>query len=165
MNVTGLAPLSALTAILCAASVTAEEPTVRSTAVVDLSFDETEGAAEDRATAGAAKDSAQPFNGPTRVTSPFWNVRGGQAVRLDAAKTQFFQIADSPDLDHSAGTTLSFYYLNLHELSDGAFHGTIAKRNPADSKTNYGLNFQPSSRKLQLYVNGGSGYKTVNFPL
>jgi len=165
MNASGFAPLLALPAVLWTSSIAAQEPTVRSTAVVDLSFDETEGAAEDRATAGAAKDSAQPINAPSRVSSPFWNVRGGQAARLDAAKTQFFQIADSPDLDHSAGTTLSFYYLNLHELSDGAFHGIIAKRNPADSKTNYGLNFQPSSRKLQLYVNDGSGYKTVNLPI
>jgi hypothetical protein len=145
--------------------VRAQDTTVRSTAVVDLSFDEMDGPAEDRATAGAAKDAAQPMNAPARVTSPFWNVRGGRAVRFDAAATQFFQIADSPDVDHAAGTTLSFFYLNLHELSDATFRGIVAKRNAADQKTNYGLNYQPSSRKLQVYVNDGSGYKTMNFPI
>src|SRR5690606_8347173 len=70
-----------------------QEATIRSTAVVDLSFDEAEGAAEDRASAGSVKDDASPMNGATRVTSPFWNAREGRAARFDAAKNQFFQIA------------------------------------------------------------------------
>ncbi|HEX6987639.1 MAG TPA: LamG-like jellyroll fold domain-containing protein, partial [Planctomycetaceae bacterium] len=144
---------------------TAQEPTVRSTAVVDLSFDEADGPAEDRATAGTAKDAAQPSVGDSRVTSPFWNVRGGRAARLDAAGYRFFQVADSPDLDHPAGTTLSFFFLNLHDATDAAYHGIVAKRQPNDagSRTNYGLNFQPSSGRLQVYVHDGSGFKVVGF--
>ncbi|MGC1273993.1 MAG: LamG-like jellyroll fold domain-containing protein [Planctomycetaceae bacterium] len=145
----------------------AQEPTIRSTAVVDLSFDETDGPAEDRATGGTVRDTAQPMNGATRVTSPFWNVTAGQAARLNPSGNPFFQIADSADLDHAAGTTLSFYFLSLHELKDAVFHGITAKRQPNDqgSKTNYGLNFQPSSKKLQVYIHDGSGFKVVGFPL
>lgn len=145
----------------------AQEPTIRSTAVVDLSFDELEGTAQDRATGGTVSDAAQPVNGATRVSSPFWNVATGRAAHLKPSGNAFFQLADSADLDHSAGTTLSFYFLSLHELSDATFHGITAKRQPngQGSKTNYGLNFQPSSKKLQVYIHDGSGFKVVGFPL
>lgn len=140
-----------------------EETTVRSTAVVDLSFDQVEGPAEDAAVGGNAQDTATPMNEPSRIASPFWNVRGGQAVRFDASQTQYFQIAHSEDLNHKNGTTLSFYFLNLHDLSDATFHGIVAKRN--EQNTNYGLNYQPLSGKLQVYVHDGTGYKVAAFPI
>ena len=142
-----------------------QESTVRSTAVVDLSFDDEE-AAEDRSTAGTATNTAQPKNGVSRFRSPFWNVTSGTAARFDATEKQYFEIADSADLDHEAGTTLSFYFLNLHEPDDRSFHGIAAKRDPKNqNRTNYGLNYQPSSKKLQVYINDGSGFRVVAFPL
>ncbi len=143
----------------------AEESPVRPTAVVDLTFDEAEGVAEDRAGSGETKDSAQPMNAPERISSPFWNAQAGRSTKLDAAKVQYFQVANSPDLNHLTGSTLSFYFLNLHELSDATFRGIAAKRSGGEQKTNYGLNFQPSSKKLQVYVHDGTGYKVVGFPL
>lgn len=141
------------------------EPALRPSAVVDLTFDETDGIAQDRAAPGATKDAAEPINSPGRAPSPFWNVRNGQSAQLDATRKQFFQIADSPDLDQAAGCTLSFYALNLLEPSDAAFHGVIAKRSSTEQKTNYGFNFQPTSKKLQVYIHDGTAFKVIGFPL
>jgi len=141
------------------------EPAIRPSAVLDLSFDETEGAAQDRAAPGAMKDTADAVNGPGRTQSPFWNSRNGLAAKLDANQKQFFQVADSVDLDQAAGCTVSFYVLNLLDPSDAAFHGIVAKRSATEQKTNYGFNFQQASKKLQVYVHDGASFKVVGFPL
>jgi hypothetical protein len=165
--------MSVRIAFVCVAAISAlqsqvgmaAEPPVRPSAVLDLNFDEAEGAAQDRATPGAKKDAAEPINNPRRSQSPFWNVRNGLAAQFDANQKQFFQIADSPDLDQAAGCTLSFYVLNLLDPADAAFHGVIAKRSATEQKTNYGFNYQPSSKKLQAYIHDESTFKVVGFPL
>ena len=144
----------------------AAQQAVRSTALVDLNFDEPAGVAQDRATAGVGSNDAVPVGEPARVPSPFPGDQG-RAVRLDSARGQFYQIADAPDLNHPAGTTLSLFFLSLHQPTDAVTYGVAAKRKPdgQGSNTNYGINFAPKSGQLQVYINDGTGFKVTRFPL
>lgn len=139
-----------------------QEATVRSQAVVQLSFDEPNGAALDSAVAGSAKDYGTLAGNPVRVSSPYWGHKGKQALQLDAAAKQYVQIADSADVDRPDGLSLSMLYLNLHPASDAAFHGLLGKRD--DMKvTNYGINYQMSADLFQVYLNAGAAFRTVTY--
>ena len=134
--------------------------TVRSSAVVDLGFDEAEGSAQ---SAGSQAVSGELKNGAQRVDSPFWGQEGKRAILLNAARKQTVQIADGPAVDRPAAVTLSFFYLSLHPLNDPNFHGIVAKRAEANTQntTNYGINYHPKNDALQFYINDGSGFRTV----
>jgi hypothetical protein len=131
---------------------------VRSRAVVDLTFDEPNGDAQDAANAGAVKDVAKLTNALPRINSPFWNQRGNKAVRLDANRKQVISIADSPDVDATTGMTFSTFFLNLVPPGDAGYRGLFAKRDEG-KVTNYGINFGMKPDNLQLYINDGTGYK------
>lgn len=147
-----------------ASALFAQDATVRSQAVVNLTFDEPSGDAQDSATAGAAKDTGVLVNAPARIRSPFWNQTGKQALVLDAGAKQFVQIADSADVDRPDAVTVSLLYVNLHPKTDGGFHGLFAKRDDTNTKiSNYGINYVGQSDVFQVYVNDGTGYKVANF--
>jgi len=142
-----------------------DQPTVRSQAVLNLTFDEASGDALDSAAAGAAKDNGSLQNGAARLKSPFWGQSGKQALVLDAAAKQFVQIADSPDLDRPDAVSFSMFFVNLHPASDAAFHGLIAKRDEGKQITNYGVNYAGNIDTFQVYVNDGAGYKVATYSL
>ncbi|HEY2253893.1 MAG TPA: hypothetical protein VGH74_22615 [Planctomycetaceae bacterium] len=143
----------------------ADEPSVRSQAIVNLTFDEPTGDALDSASVGAAKDNAAFVNGARRVKSPFWGQSGKQAVILDAAAKQFLQIADSPDVDRPDAVSLSMFFVNLHPASDTAARGLLGKRDDGKPMTNYGINFVDKTDVFQVYLNDGTGYKIASFSL
>lgn len=138
---------------------------LRSQAVVAFTFDEESGEAADSATVGETKDAGSLVNGASRVDSPFWNQAGKRALLLDAGKKQIVQVADGPDVDRPDGVTLSFFYLSLHELTDAAFHGVIAKRAEAaaGNGTNYGINYLPKNDAFQVYINDGTGFAVAAY--
>lgn len=159
---TGLAMGCLLTGMVIPAQA---EESLRAQSIVNFTFDEEHGPAIDSATVGQANDQGALVNEPHRIASPFWNQSGKRALILDAAKQQYLQIADSPDVSRPNALTFSFLFVNRHDPNDGAFHGLIAKRGTIDGKvfTNYGINFQQQSDTLQVYLSDGSGYKVVQF--
>ena len=136
---------------------------VRASAIVVFEFEEPNGDAKDAATFGGTADVGQLKNGPQRVDSPFWGQAGKKAVLLNAGRKQFVQIPDGPDGDRPNAVTASFFFLNLHPLTDGNFHGVIAKRaeSNAGAVTNYGINYRPNGDAFQVYLNDGSGFRSV----
>jgi len=154
----GLRIVLACSVVVIAFTPIAVAQTVRSRAVVDLTFDEPNGDALDSAKAGAAKDVGKLTNALPRINSPFWNQSGKKAVRLNADRKQVISIADSADVDAPTGMTFSTFYLNLIPPGDAGYRGLFAKRE--DGKiTNYGINFGMKPDNLQLYINDGKGYK------
>jgi len=150
-------------AVVCCAG-DAFAQSVRSEAVVNLTFDEVSGDAYDSAVGGGEKDHGGLRNGARRVESPFWNQRGKQALWLSAPGKQFVQISDSPDVDHQTGVSFSFFYLNLHDPSDNATHGIVAKRQNGDGEvTNYGINYNPKQNNFQVYLNPGGGFRVAGY--
>ncbi len=137
--------------------------TVRATAIVDFDFEEPKGNATDAAEFGQTADVGTLTNNALRVDSPFWNQSGKKAILLNATRQQHVNIPDGPDTDRPNAVTASFFFLSLHPLTDGNFHGVIAKRADAKGKsvTNFGINYRPSADAFQLYLNDGSGYRTV----
>ncbi len=136
--------------------------TVRGLAIVDFGFEESAGDAKDAAVLGSA-DVGQLKNGPRRVGSPFWGQAGKKAILLNASRKQFIQIPDGPDVDRPDAVTASFFFLNLHPLNDKNFHGIVAKRaeSNAGSATNFGINYRPANDAFQVYINDGSGFRSV----
>ncbi len=137
---------------------------IRATAVVDLDFDEKTGPAVDTASAGRADNSARLLQGARRVPSPFPGNGRGRAVLLEAARKQLIQIPSSPDVSRGNAVSIAMLLVNFHGPTDAATHGLFAKR--SDDKTghsNYGLNFNPKSKLLQLYVNDGSGFRLIHY--
>ena len=144
----------------------ARAQTVRSRAVVNLTFDETAGDALDSSTAGAARDNAALASGATRRSSPFSGQGGRQAVSLDAAAKQFVQIPRSADVDRPDAVAFSLFFVNLLPATDSTFHGLLGKRDDgASGITNYGINYQNSSDTLQVYLNDGTGFKVATYSL
>ncbi len=141
-----------------------EAGSVRDTAIVDLTFDEKSGAAVDTAPGGQIANTGQLAGGARRVPSPFPNNTGSRALLLDASRKQLVRIPSSQDTSRPEAVTVAFLFVNLHGPADGAFHGLIAKRSgDKTGRTNYGINFQPKSDSLQLYVNDGRGFRTIKF--
>ena len=131
--------------------------TIRSTAIVDFSFEEPNGDARDGELIGKIA------NGTRRVPSPFWGQSGGKAILLNAGRKQLVQIADGPKTDRPDAVSVSLFFLSLHPLSDAAFHGVFAKRaeSNAGAVTNFGINYRPNGDALQLYINDGGGFRSV----
>lgn len=153
------------TAVFAIADSAVAQQTIRSQAVVNFTFEEAEGPFKDSAAVGQTADEGKPINDPARVSSPFWNQAGKRAVQFDAAKSQSIEIADGPDIDHTAGLTFSLLFVNLHDPNDATFHGLVAKRGAVDGKiyTNFGINFAQQGDTLQVYLSDGSGYKVTHF--
>jgi hypothetical protein len=142
-----------------------DPPTIRSQAIVNLTFDETSGDSLDTATAGAVQDRGLLFGGAARVRSPFRGPAGNQAIFLDAAASQYVQIPHSADVSRPDAVTISLFFANLHPPGDPAFHGIVAKRDEAKQITNYGLNFTQNGDSIQLYINDGTGFKSAVYSL
>src|SRR5262245_30287761 len=106
----------------------AQGQTVRSQAVVHLTFDEASGEATDSATAGAAQDNGTFVNGAARSPSPFWGQKGRQALVLDANAKQYVQIPHSADVNRPDAVTFSMFFVNLHAPNEAGFRSIIAKR-------------------------------------
>ncbi|MGQ0636252.1 MAG: hypothetical protein ACT4QC_16685 [Planctomycetaceae bacterium] len=129
-------------------------PSIRSQAVVNLTFDEVAGDALDTALVGAAKDNARLIGNAGRVRSPFWNQAGRKALVLEDAGREYAQIADSPDVDRPDAVTVSLLFTNLHPLNDGAFHGIFAKRPPGLlTPSNYAMSYSMQSDQLRVFMN------------
>ena len=141
-----------------------EAGSVRDTAIVDLTFDEKSGAAVDTAPGGHVTNTGQLTGGARRVPSPFPNETGSRALLLEASRKQLVRISSSQDTSRPGAATVAFLFVNLHGPADAAMHGLVAKRSTDKTgRTNYGINFQPKSDLLQLYVNDGSGFRTIMF--
>ena len=142
----------------------AQAGSIRSTAVVDLDFNEKAGPAVDTASAGQANNSGRLLAGARRVPSPFATPRGGRAVLLEAARKQFIQIPSTPDTSRPNAVSIAMLLVNFHGPADAGLHGLFAKRSSdKTARSNYGLNFQPKGNLLQLYVNDGSGFRVVRY--
>jgi len=141
------------------------QETLRSKAVVSYTFDEADGNALDTATAGQGPNEGRLVQNPVRVASPFWNQSGKKSLQLDAARQQYVEIADAPDVDAATAVSISLFVVNLTDPADNAFHGLFAKRGIEDGRasTNYGINFQMQADNLQVYIHDGTNYKVVNF--
>ncbi|MCA9069949.1 MAG: hypothetical protein KDA84_13545, partial [Planctomycetaceae bacterium] len=134
-----------------------ESASVRSQAVLDFGFEESKGSPQ------SGEVTAELKGNPLRVDSPFWGQAGRRAIVLDAGAKQIVQIPDGPQVDRPQAVSLSLFFLNLHPVGDGNFHGLVAKRAEANAKaiTNYGINYRPNNDALQLYLNDGGGFKSV----
>ncbi len=137
--------------------------TVRSEAALAVSFDETGGNAKVTGANFSEPFSAALVGMPTRVPSPFWSQGGKNALRLDAAKKQFVQLAEMPYLDRPEALSVSLYFLSLHAPTDSAPHGILAKRSDGPRGTNYGINYVPAADVFQVYVNDGRGFRIANY--
>ena len=137
--------------------------TLRSQAVIDLSLDSNTSLSD---TAKAGKHPDVPaFRGPQPqlISSPFWNQKG-KALILDAGSKQYIDVPDSPDTDQGNAVTISTFFVNLTPPNDGGYRGIFAKRGgAADSRTNYGINFQMSSDNFQVYIHDGPGFKVATY--
>jgi hypothetical protein len=163
-------PILLLHALACLCSLysphvasAASPKSISAGAAVALSFDD-----PDRPGAVSVKGIAEPFaaklvNGPTRVSSPFWNQRDKKALRLDATKRQSVRLVDIPYTSRPDAVTLSFFFVSLHPQSDNAPHGIVAKRSPGSRGTNYGINYVAASDIFQLYVSDGAGFRVVSY--
>ena len=137
--------------------------TVRSEAALAVSFDETGANAKITGANISAPFSAALVGMPARVPSPFWSQAGKKALRLDAAKKQFVQLADVPYLDRAEALSVSLYFLSLHPPTGSTPHGILAKRSDGPRGTNYGINYVPSADVFQVYVNDGRGFRIANY--
>ena len=153
----------ALCLLLCPV-LTVNAQTIRSQAVVDLSLDSI-GQIKDVAKSGKHADVATVIGKPQVISSPFWGQKGN-ALLLDAAARQYVNIPDSADVDRPKAVTVSTFFLSLHPLNDPVFRGLFGKRGPDnDARTNYGINFQPSSDAFQVYIHDGPGFKVIRYSL
>ncbi|MEX0701085.1 MAG: hypothetical protein WD069_03230 [Planctomycetales bacterium] len=143
-----------------------DAPPLRPQAVIDLSFDEDAGEAQDRAAAGETRDAGKLQNGALRVASPFWNNKQGRAALLDGTKKQFVEVPHGPDANRPQAATAAFFFLNLVPPDTAEFVGLFAKRSEqAGNVTNYGVNYGMKSDTLQLYVNDGQGYRVARYSI
>ncbi len=165
LNLAQLVPFFACSLLGISGAKAPAQETVRSQAVVNFTFDEETGPAKEAAAAGQTADEGKLINDPARVASPFWNQKGKKALQLDAARQQYIEIADGPDVDRPDALTISLLFVNLHDPADATYHGLIAKRGTVDGKvqTNYGVNFSQQADTLQVYLSDGTGYKIAHY--
>jgi len=143
----------------------AQDGSIGSQSVVHFTFAEDNGPAKDQATVGQTPDEGKLVNDPIRIPSPFWNQAGKKAVQLDAAKQQYIEIPDSPDVDAPQAITISMLLVNLNEPAEATYHGLVAKRGNADGKfsSNYGINFQSQADNFQVYIHDSGEYRVANY--
>ena len=157
--------------VSCCALVAVQSPIVmaqvRDRAVVSLTFDdlpESPTTTADGGKAGKAGDAVSLTSLPSRIPSAFVTGPPGYSLLLDPSRQQQIVIPNSEDVSRPEAVTLSGLFASLHPLNDGTFRGLFAKRKPGTGDiTNYGINFQPSSDNLQVYINDGTGYKVAHF--
>ncbi|MBT6486741.1 MAG: hypothetical protein HOK71_18995 [Planctomycetaceae bacterium] len=114
-------------------------------------------------TVGTRPFVGRAINGATTEASPFWGQAGKRALRLNSPRKQLARLGDVPFLDRPEAVSLSFFYLNLHPLTDAATHGIVAKRSDAHGGTNYGINYNLKNDALLLYVNDGSTFRIASY--
>jgi hypothetical protein len=136
---------------------------IRDRAAISVSFDNAKANGELPVTVGKRPFIGRMINGATTEASPFWGQAGKHALRLNSNRKQFVRFDDVPFLDRPAAVSLSFFYLNLHPLTDAATHGIAAKRSVRHGGTNYGINYNLKNDALLLYVNDGSTFRIVSY--
>lgn len=142
---------------------------VRDRAVVDLTFDDLPAAgviaaAADTAQHGKVADSVSLTQNPARIPSTFVTGNAGASVLLEPARKQQIVITNSEDVSRPDAVSISGFFANLESATANSYYGLFAKRNPAANNiTNYGINFNPGTDTLQVYVNDGTGYKVVQY--
>ncbi len=148
-------------AMACTVPVQAAGP-IQSQAAVRVTFDAA-GSKQTVPVVGKQAASGRLVGGAQLAASPFWAQTGKSALLLDASKKQFVQLTGVPYLDRADAVSLSFFFLNLHNESDAALHGIVAKQSADTQRTNYGMRYHMQNDALQLYVNDGSGFRVATF--
>jgi hypothetical protein len=136
---------------------------IRDQAAVSVTFDGVKTDGTLPVAVGKRQFSGRLINGVTAEASPFWAQQAKQALHFSAAKKQSVQLTDVPYLDRPDAVSLSFFFLNLHNVNDAASHGIVAKRSADNRGTNYGINYNLKNDTLQLYVNDGSGFRVATY--
>jgi hypothetical protein len=156
--------------VVQSASAVVVQAGVQDRAVLNLNFEGNGPSAampalSDSAKTGAGPDAVTLPSGGASIRDPFNPELQGTAVLLDAAAQQLISVASSADISRPDTVTIAGLFVNLHSPADNLFRGLWAKRQPdgTPGKTNYGINYNPSSDALQVYINDGSGFKIVTF--
>jgi hypothetical protein len=136
---------------------------IRDRAAISVSFDDAKANGELPVSVGKRPFIGRAVNGAITEASPFWGQGGKRALRINSNRKQFVRLDDVPLLDRPTAVSLSFFYLNLHPLTDAASHGIVAKRSDVHSGTNYGINYNLKNDTLLLYVHDGSGFRIASF--
>lgn len=140
---------------------------VRDRAVVSLTFDdlpESPTTTADGGKAGKVGDAVSLTSAPARIPSAFVAGSPGYSLLMDPARQQQIVIPNSEDVSRPEAVTISGLFASLHPLNDATFRGLFAKRKPGTGDiTNYGINFQPSTDNLQVYIHDGVAYKVAHF--
>ncbi len=155
-----LIPISSVCSIAAAAE-------VRDRAVVSVTFDDLPAAnattAADSAKSGKVPDVVSLTNHPSRTVSVF-APGAGHSVMLNPSMQQQVSIAQSEDISRGDAVSVTGFFASLHPLNESGYRALFAKRRPdAPSTSNIGINYEPASDNLQLYVNDGTGYKVVHY--
>jgi hypothetical protein len=168
MTLTAISRLALANAILFAtlAAVSPSNLTagpIRDRAAIGVSFDDAKANGEVPVTVGKRPFIGRLINGATTEASPFWGQAGKRALRLNSKRKQLARLGEIPFLDRPDAVSLSFFYLNLHPLTDAATHGIAAKRSEVHGGTNYGINYNLKNDALLLYVNDGSTFRIASY--
>ena len=154
----------AVLAIICGLTVA----DVRDRAVLRLTFDDLPESGVITTTADSAKsgkvtDSVSLTLDPSRIPSAFVAGSPGSSLLLDPAKKQQIVIANSEDTSRPDAVSVSGLFANLQSADSNTYYGLFAKRHPTTSTSNYGINFNPGTDTLQVYVNDSTGYKLAQY--
>ncbi|MFN9719950.1 MAG: hypothetical protein ACK58L_14725 [Planctomycetota bacterium] len=146
---------------------TAGAADVRDRAVVSVTFDDlpsvNSALTGDSAKNGKVADVVSLTNYPTRTVSVF-APGAGYAVMLNPVMQQQVSMAHSEDVSRGDAVSVTGFFASLHPLNESGYRALFAKRQPgAPSTSNFGINYEPASDNLQLYVNDGTGYKVVHY--
>ena len=137
---------------------------VRDRAVVSLTFDDLPESGVITTTADSAKsgkvaDAVSLTQVPSRIPSAFVAGSAGASLLLNPDKKQQIVIASSEDVSRPDAVTVSGLFANLQSADSNTYYGLFAKRHPTSSTSNYGINFNPGTDTLQVYIHDGTGYK------
>jgi len=141
---------------------------VRDRAVVSLTFDDLPesgmiATTADSAKSGKVADTVSLTQSPARIPAAFVTSSTGASLLLDPDKKQQIVIATSEDVSRPDAVSVSGLFANLQSADTNIYHGLFAKRHPTSSTSNYGINFNPGTDVLQVYVNDGTGYKLAQY--
>lgn len=141
---------------------------VRDRAVVSLTFDDLSETGVITTTADTAKngkvaDAVSLTQAPSRIPSAFVAGSAGASLFLDPERKQQIVIANSEDVSRPDAVSVSGLFANLQSADSNTYYGLFAKRHPTTSTSNYGINFNPGTDTLQVYVHDGTGYKLAQY--
>ena len=141
---------------------------VRDRAVVSLTFDDLPESGAIATTADAAKsgklaDVVSLTQAPSRIPSAFVKGSTGGSLLLNPESKQQIVIANSEDVSRPDAVSVSGLFANLQSADSNTYHGLFAKRHPTTSTSNYGINFNPGTDTLQVYINDSMGYKLAQY--